>query len=368
MDEKNRKAVIFEGSGAMRLWGELPIGRVVRLAGASSAALALTLVPLPDGAPAVVIYRPRLVETAADVAAGALDELECVAMGLFPAWLPDAAGIAGPGGAGVDAVRRLAMRAARTTAQFGPFLADLAERALGGRPPRSARFLPEIRVTGLARVIAHSYGRPASALLVEVPTGLAAQAEHTLVAGCEWLANRGGLGVWLTGAPLSTVDWIATETVHLPEPMASIVRALEPALPTPGLPVVTYPPLAGRPHPASRAEQAVEDVLAPLPWAAGRAWNQIHQTRPLEPPMRLDLLWRAERCVVEIDGPEHRDPLRFEADRRRDALLQIDGYVVLRFTNDQVARDLALVVSQIERLVTARRRAIVEGQHDVRQV
>lgn len=348
----------------MRLWGELPIGRVVRLAGASSAALALTLASLPDGAPAVLIYRPRSVATTAGFVADAIDELEAVATGLFPAWLPDAAGIAGPGGAGVDAVRRLAKRVAPATAQFGPFLADLAEGALRGGPPHPGRFSPETRVAGLAKVIARSYGRPASALLVDVPTGLAAPAEHSLVAGCEWLANRGGLGVWLTGAPLSTVDWITTETVRLPEPAASIVRAVEPAPRTPDLPVVRFPPLAGRPHPASGAEHDVEKALALLPWAVGRAWNQTHQPRPLEPPVRLDLLWRAERCVVEIDGPEHRDPLRFEADRRRDALLQIDGYVVLRFTNDQVARDLALVVAQIERLVTARRRAIVEGtQH-----
>src|SRR5262245_6111233 len=349
----------------MHLWGQLPIGRVPRLAGASSAALALTLTSPPDGAPTVLIYRPQPVETPAEFVAGALSELESVAVGLFPAWLPEAAGIAGPGGAGVDAVRGLAMRLAPATGQFGPFLADLAEMALRGGSRRAGRFSPEIRVAGLARVIARSYGRPALALLVDVPTGLAVPAEHSLVAGCEWLANRGGLGVWLIGT-LSTVDWIATETVRPPEPTASIARAVEPAPRAANLPAVTYPPLAGRPHPASRAERDVEEALAVLPWAAGRAWNQTYQPRPLEPPVRLDLLWRAERCVVEFDGPEHRDPLRFEADRRRDRLLQIDGYVVLRFTNDQVAHDVAAVVSQIEQLVTARRRAAKEGQRHAR--
>src|SRR5258708_3125020 len=83
--------------------------------------------------------------------------------------------------------------------------------------------------------------------------------------------------------------------------------------PPPGLAVVRYPALAGRPHPGSRMARTVEDALALLPWAAGRVWNQTHQPRALEPPVRLDLLWRSERCVVEIDGPEHRDPLRFEA-------------------------------------------------------
>jgi hypothetical protein len=353
----------------MRLWGELPIGRVVSLAGVAPAALALTLVPLPAEAPAVVIYRPWPPESAGEVAAGALDELEGAALGLFPAWLPDAAGICGPGGAGVDAVRVLAMRAAPATAQFGPFLADLAERALRGSRSGSGRFSPEVRAAGLAKVIARSYDRSAAALLVEVPADLTGDGEQALVAACEWLAHRGGLGVWLAGADLSTVDWISRRQVRLPEPAASIARVACTARTAaqPAQPVVTYPPLAGRPHPASRAEGAVERALAPLLWAAGRAWNQTYQARPLEPPVRLDLLWRAERCVVELDGPEHLEPLRYEADRRRDRLLQQDGFTVARFTNDQVARDLAAVVSQIEQLVTARRRAIAEGQRHARQ-
>ncbi len=358
-----------EGLGATRLWGELPIGRVVTVAGAAPAALALTLVPLPAEAPAVVIYRPRPPDSAGDVVAGALGELEGAALGLFPAWLPDAAGVCGPGGAGVDAVRAIAMRTAPTAAQFGPFLADLAERALRGRRAGVSQFSPEVRAAGLAKVIARSYDRSAAALLVEVPANLTGDGEQALVAGCEWLAHRGRLGVWLAGAPLSTVDWIPRRQVRLPEPAASIVRAAGTARPLaqPAQPVVTYPPVAGRPHPASRAEHVVERALAPLPWAAGRAWNQTYQSRPLEPPVRLDLLWRVERCVVELDGPEHLEPLRYEADRRRDRLLQQDGFAVARFTNDQVARDLTAVVSQIEQLVIARRRAIAEGQWHARQ-
>jgi Protein of unknown function (DUF559) len=353
----------------MRLWGELPIGRVVSLQGAAPAALALTLVPLPAGAPAVVIYRPPPLESAGEVAAGALDALEGAALGLFPAWLPDAAGICGPGGAGVDAVRAVAMRAAPDTAQFGPFLGDLAERALRGLRPGSGRFSPEVRAAGLAKVIARSYDRSAAALLVEVPSDLTGVGEQALVAACEWLAHRGGLGVWLAGAELATVDWVSSRRVGLPEPAASIARAAWTARPAvrPAQPVVTYPPMAGRPHPASRAERVVERALAPLLWAAGRAWNQTYQARPLEPPVRLDLLWLAERCVVELDGPEHLEPLRYEADRRRDRLLQQDGFAVARFTNDQVARDLAAVVYQIEQLVTARRRAVAEGQRHARQ-
>jgi hypothetical protein len=348
----------------MRLWGDLPIGRVVSLTGAAPAALALTLIPLPVDAPAVVIYRPRPSDNASEVAVGALIEMEAAALGLFPAWLPGAAGIGGPGGAGVDAVRALAMRSAPANAQFGPFLADLAERALRGLRGRPSRFALEVRAAGLAKVIARSYERSAAALLVDVPADLSAGEEQALVTACEWLARWGGLGVWLTGAALSTVDWLPSRRVQVPDSVVSIARAAGSGSVAswPAQPVLTYPPVAGRPHPASRAENALERALASLPWAAGRAWNQTYQARPLEPPVRLDLLWRVERCVVEIDGPEHLEPLRYEADRRRDRLLRQAGFAVDRFTNAQVTGDLSAVISHIEQLVTARRRAIVEGR------
>jgi hypothetical protein len=385
----------------MRLWSCLPIGRVVRVAGASPAALALTLVLVPDDAPAIVMYRPRSAASTADVATAVLDELETVALGLFPAWLPAAEGIDGPGGAGVAAVRELAMRSAVSTAHFGPFLADLAERALRRAAVSHGRFAPKIRAAGLAKVIARSYHRPATAVLLEVPGGLTGGGAQSLVAACEWLAHRGGLGVWLAGAELPTVDWLVTVPARLPDAVASLEREVvrrevvgrevvgrevvareivrrdgvrregvrrdgvrredAAAPPEPTLPSVLYPPLAGRPHPSSAAERLLEDALAPLPWAAGRAWNQTYHPHPLGMPVRLDLVWRRERCVVEVDGPEHCEPLRFEADRRRDARLQLDGYAVLRFTNAQVTHDLAVVVSQIERLLQARRLGVSEG-------
>lgn len=43
------------------------------------------------------------------------------------------------------------------------------------------------------------------------------------------------------------------------------------------------------------------------------------------------------RLVVEVDGAEHHiDPVRFEADRRRDARLCALNYIVLRFSYNQV--------------------------------
>jgi very-short-patch-repair endonuclease len=78
--------------------------------------------------------------------------------------------------------------------------------------------------------------------------------------------------------------------------------------------------------------------------------------------IRVDLLWAEERCVVEVDGPDHCGVLKFEADRRRDVNLQLEGFAVLRFTNDQILGDVATVRSQIERFIQSRRTAKQYGE------
>lgn len=343
-------------------WADAPPGRVTCLVGAVPAAVALGLDPLPAGAPATVTWRPAGAAVAsrsmARVVGELLGELEAVAAGLFPAWLPAAGGLDGRDGARVPAVRALAMRRAATTEHFGPFLADLAEwsldRAAGGPP---VRFSAEVRAAGLARVLADSFQRRHAALLVDLPDSLSPDARQVLLDACEWLAHHGGFAVWLAGSTAPGMDRPVTVAVRLPGHAAdadgagSADRSM--ARDAAG---VAFPPLAGRPHPASAAEQALEAALADMDWARGRVWNQTYQPHTLTNPVRVDLMWERERCVVEIDGPEHCGAVRFEADRRRDVLLQLAGFAVLRFTNAQVHLDLTAVLSQLERFLTTRRR------------
>jgi very-short-patch-repair endonuclease len=278
----------------------------------------------------------------------------------------------------------LTLAAASATRHFGPFLADLAELSLRrtaalpfhsmtrrplhsttGLPPHSTTrrggFPPEVRAAGLARVLAAGFGRDRAVILLHVPQGLTPAGEDVLVSGAEWLADRGGFGVWLTGAPLTAVDRLATVTVRLPASVASGDDV--PALDDAPLPRLIYPPVAGMPHPGSQVEKALEAALRECRWAAGRAWNQTHQSSPLTPLIRVDLLWRDERCVVEIDGDEHRHANRYEEDRRRDMLLQTDGYAVLRFTNTQVMTEMDLVLRHLERFLESRRSGTFKGLH-----
>lgn len=336
----------------MRSWVALPTGKVVRLEGAG--ALPLAADSLPREAPAILTCAVREARSPKALVSAILDELDATVLGLFPAWLPDARGIDGPGGAGLPAVRALALRTAATTAHFGPFLAELAERALHARPGslpdlraslapeiRPSRFPSEVRAVGLARALAAAFSRPGAALLVDVPEGLSPAGQEALVAAGEWLAHRAGLGVWLSG-PLPAVDRVETVLIAQPAPPKS------------------HPPVAGKPHPASAVEHALESALRGCPWAAGRAWNQTLCPSALASPVRVDLLWADERCIVEVDGSDHRTPEKFADDRARDVRLQIAGYAVLRFTDVQVLTDPQAVVRQIE-LFLRNRRASREG-------
>jgi very-short-patch-repair endonuclease len=56
--------------------------------------------------------------------------------------------------------------------------------------------------------------------------------------------------------------------------------------------------------------------------------------------MEVDFLSRDLRVAVELDGPQHlSDPVAYRRDRRKDRLLQEQGYLVLRFLAEDVARD-----------------------------
>jgi very-short-patch-repair endonuclease len=62
----------------------------------------------------------------------------------------------------------------------------------------------------------------------------------------------------------------------------------------------------------------------------------------------VDLLWSAERLVVEVDGYAfHATPEAFERDRSRDAELQVAGYRVLRVTWSQIVREPEALVARL---------------------
>ncbi|WP_018599817.1 endonuclease domain-containing protein [Mycobacterium sp. 155] len=313
----------------------------MRLAGPTAEELAVALDPLPAGAPVVIHCRLRP-GAARVVVDSLLDHLETVACQLFPSWLPDA-DMLHTSDLDCRVVRALARRHAAASEHFGPFLADLAEAALLGRPMRE-RHDPELQARGLRRALCAAYGTDDVAVLIDASADEDVD-EASCATALKWLTTHGGFGVWLLAGAMASVDRFPTVT--LPGGCRPVTADADDR--------VEFPPLLGLPHPASAAEQALEKALARCGWAAERTWNQVYQPHSLARPIRVDLLWPQARCVVEIDGPDHRGALKYAADRWRDNTLVLDGFTVLRFTNDEVAADVSRVVGMIERMLAVRR-------------
>ena len=283
-----------------------------------------------------------------DLTEQVVDALSVAVTGTYPAWLPGAEHLAGPGGAGLAAVRAMCERAAAGSDLFGPFLLAAAEAALHGRPLSVAEFARETAVRQARKLILRSYGYERLVVMVELAgTWTAAQIE-VAEANALWLAGPGELGVWLFGRPTARMTRVPRSSLPDGSPTSELPAAARP-------PYVTPP--RGRPNPSSRAEQRLEAHLARTQWATGRAWNRTWQSGVLANPIRVDLVWMREKCVVELDGSDHLDSDKYAADRARDRALQRAGFLVLRYTNDEVLGDVARVLDELEGFLRDRRRS-----------
>jgi superfamily II DNA or RNA helicase/very-short-patch-repair endonuclease len=137
---------------------------------------------------------------------------------------------------------------------------------------------------------------------------------------------------------------------------------------------------AARPVPpdaegANRARSASETFLfrrlETLPETRGRF--RLNVDLPIQfdgsGRMEVDLLCTDARVVVEVDGGLHlADPVAYRRDRRKDQLLQENGYLVLRFLAEDLGKELNSVLDTILRSLSSRRTASesVHALHMVR--
>jgi superfamily II DNA or RNA helicase/very-short-patch-repair endonuclease len=87
--------------------------------------------------------------------------------------------------------------------------------------------------------------------------------------------------------------------------------------------------------------------------------------------LEVDLLCADARIAIEIDGGQHlTDPVAYRRDRRKDQLLQENGYFVLRFLAEDVGKDLDAVLDGILRVLSRKRHAAakVEPLRFVRRI
>jgi very-short-patch-repair endonuclease len=111
---------------------------------------------------------------------------------------------------------------------------------------------------------------------------------------------------------------------------------------------------------AARARSASEAFLfhrlGTLPALAGHFRLNSILSIPFDDhgQMEVDLLCDSACLVIEIDGPQHLATP--EAYRRKDALLQEHGYLILRFLAEDLGKHLDAVLDAILRAFTARTR------------
>jgi len=71
--------------------------------------------------------------------------------------------------------------------------------------------------------------------------------------------------------------------------------------------------------------------------------------------LEVDLLCADARVAVELDGPQHLESVdAYRKDRRKDQLLQQNGYFGLRFLAKDVGKNLDMVLDTIQRTLFSR--------------
>ncbi|MFE0750437.1 DUF559 domain-containing protein [Gordonia sp. NPDC058843] len=333
-------------------------GHVLRVDDVDGLALSDLLDSVSAELPVFLDHRGPTDRTAREVVREILDALEDIVGALFPVWL---AGHESGLPIDADDAEEMARALCRDAGFPSPAVVHLTRAAAGARRPGSGP-ADDARAGALTFLLKRGYGRDSVVLAVRADAALPERAQHAAAAAYEWLADHANLTVWLTADALPAVTRVPAIRIGVsggrrPSPSRPVDVPDDPS-PASAAPVLVVSRPSGRPAPHSVAEQTLERALASAPWARDRQWNRSpRDLDPLTPAVIVDLLWATERVVVEVDGADHRGPVKYARDRRRDNMLQRAGYLVLRYTNDHVLDDTALVVAELAAAVAERTRA-----------
>ena len=66
------------------------------------------------------------------------------------------------------------------------------------------------------------------------------------------------------------------------------------------------------------------------------------------------MLYEKGKVAIEVDGAQHLDSVEaYRRDRRKDLLLQENGYLVLRFLAQDVGKRLDAILDTIQRVLSS---------------
>ena len=107
---------------------------------------------------------------------------------------------------------------------------------------------------------------------------------------------------------------------------------------------------------STRQRANAKSMRKEMTGAEARLWNAVRAHRLMElgfrrqfpiGPFIVDFACNQFQIIVEIDGSQHDDPNAQSYDLNRTAFLEKSGWVVLRFSNDDVLKDLEGVCNHI---------------------
>ena len=119
---------------------------------------------------------------------------------------------------------------------------------------------------------------------------------------------------------------------------------------------VVTPRQRGRAKQLRRGTTRAETLL----WRYLKAHHVDNLSFRRQAPIRsyiADFVCHSARLIVELDGETHDFESRQQDDRRRDVWIASQGYAVLRFTNEEVMKNLEGVVAVIAEAAMSRFRS-----------
>lgn len=122
---------------------------------------------------------------------------------------------------------------------------------------------------------------------------------------------------------------------------------------------VPLPDAEGSDRARSATEAFLYRRLETLPATAGRFRLNAELPIPFDNwgRMEVDLLYADARIAIELDGAQHLESVEaYRRDRRKDMLLQQNGYFVLRFLAEDVGTNLNMVLDTIQRTLFSRQK------------
>ncbi len=252
----------------------------------------------------------------------------------------------------VNAIRRALRERRILRVRQGWYIEAACERAVAEAVRVGGRLTcgPALRLHGV-------WVRGDASLHVAVPAGacqlrqprdrrrrLDARARGTVI---HWTDRRTSASRLIVEPIEALSDFLQCSTPELVAASAESLLTVRPGL---RIPLSQFIDMA--PARASRALRAVDGLSESgtefvFRFRIARHGIQARPQVPIAGIGRVDFVI-GHRLVVEVDGAEyHLDPVKFEADRRRDALLSARGYRVLRFSYRLVFDDWPTVEAAV---------------------